>query len=114
MALTDIAIRNAKARETQYKLSDSAGLYLLVQTNGSKYWRLKYRFASKEKTLSIGVYPVVSLAQAREKCSEAKRHLVNNVDPSQSKKEEKLKNTLNTENSFKIIAVQWHNNKKQS
>lgn len=114
MALTDITIRNAKAKETQYKLSDSAGLYLLVQTNGKKYWRLKYRFAGKEKLLAIGVYPLVGLAEAREKCLAAKKQLMNNIDPSQSKKEEKLKKTLNTENSFKTIAIQWHDNKKQA
>ena len=114
MPLTDIAIRNAKPKDKPYKLSDTDGLYLLIKPNDKKYWRLKYRFAGKEKLLSIGVYPLVGLAQAREKCIEAKKQLINNVDPSQSKKEEKLKHSLNIENSFKIIAVQWHNNKKQA
>ena len=60
MPLTDIAIRNAKLKDKPYKLSDTAGLYLLINPSGKKYWRLKYRFSGKEKLLSIGVYPVVN------------------------------------------------------
>lgn len=72
MPLTDTTVLTAKAKDKQYKLIDSAGLYLLVQPNGKKYWRLKYYFAGKEKLLSIGVYPVVSLSEAREKSLLAK------------------------------------------
>ena len=68
MPLTDTTVRTAKVKDKPYKLSDSGGLYLLVQPNGKKYWRLKYYFADKEKLLSIGVYPVISLSEAREKC----------------------------------------------
>ncbi len=112
MPLTDTTVRTAKAKDKQYKLSDSAGLYLLVQPNGKKYWRLKYYFAGKEKLLSIGVYPVVSLSEAREKSLLAKKQLTNNIDPSEHKKEQKLKNSVNAENSFKNIAIEWHNNQK--
>ena len=98
MALTDIAIRNFKPKEKEYKLSDASGLYLLIKPNGKKYWRLKYRIAGKEKLLSIGVYPIVSLLEAREKCLESKKQLVNNIDPSESKKEQKLKSIINIEN----------------
>mgnify|MGYP000299478591 CR=1 FL=1 len=94
MALTDIAIRNAKLKEKPYKLSDSAGLYLLVQPNGKKYWRLKYYFLSKEKLLSLGVYPAISLSDAREKCLFAKKQLANSIDPSAHKIEQKLKSTF--------------------
>ena len=113
MPLTDITLRAAKAKDKQYKLSDSGGLYLLVQPNGKKYWRLKYYFAGKEKLLSIGAYPVISLLEAREKSLLAKKQLTNNIDPSEHKKEQKLKNSVNAENSFKNIAIEWHNNQKQ-
>lgn len=73
MSLTDTAARNAKPREKPYKLSDGHGLYLQVDPSGSKLWRLKYRFNDKEKRLSFGVYPVVSLAHARERQLEARR-----------------------------------------
>ena len=66
MSLSDLAAKKAKPKSRDYKLSVEKGLYLLVKTNGSKYWRLKYRFAGKEKTLALGVYPEVSLAEARE------------------------------------------------
>lgn len=71
MALTDIKVKTAKPKDKPYKLADGGGMYLLINTNGSKYWRMKYRFAGKEKMLSIGVYPDVTLADAREKRSEA-------------------------------------------
>lgn len=113
MPLTDIAIRTAKLKDKPYKLSDAGGLYLLIQPNGSKYWRLKYRFAGKEKLLSIGVYPVINLSEAREKSLDAKKLLVSNIDPAQSKKEDKLNQLINTEHSFETIAHDWHNNQKQ-
>jgi len=112
MPLTDTTVRTAKAKDKQYKLSDAAGLYLLVQPNGKKYWRLKYYFAGKEKLLSIGVYPLVSLSEAREKGLLAKKQLIHNIDPSEHKKKQKLKNSVNAENSFKSIAIEWHNNQK--
>ena len=73
MALTDIKVKTAKPKDKPYKLADGGGMYLLINTNGSKYWRMKYRFAGKEKMLSIGVYPDVTLADAREKRSEARK-----------------------------------------
>jgi Arm DNA-binding domain len=75
MTLTDAAARNAKPREKPYKLSDGHGLYLQVEPSGSKLWRLKYRFNEREKRLSFGVYPSVTLAQARELQLEARRLL---------------------------------------
>lgn len=114
MALTDIQVRNAKPKDKPYKLSDAGGLYILVQPNGSKYWRLKYRIAGKEKLLSIGSYPVVTLVTARDKALQAKEKLLNNIDPSLAKKEEKQKQLVNLENSFESIARCWHNNQKLS
>lgn len=75
MKLTVRQIDTAKPKEKPYKLSDGGGLYLEVTTNGSRYWRLKYRYAGKEKRLAFGVYPEVSLAQAREKRDAAKKLL---------------------------------------
>lgn len=89
MALTDVKVKTAKPKEKPYKLADSGGMYLLINANGSKYWRMKYRFAGKEKMLSIGVYPDVTLADAREKRSEARKILAAGGDPGEAKKEEK-------------------------
>lgn len=86
MALTDVKVKTAKPKEKPYKLADSGGMYLLINANGSKYWRMKYRFAGKEKMLSIGVYPDVTLADAREKRSEARKILAAGGDPGEAKR----------------------------
>nr|WP_272693670.1 Arm DNA-binding domain-containing protein [Providencia sp. PROV039] len=83
MALSDMKIKTAKPLDKPYKLSDSGGLYLIVNRNGSKYWRMKYRFAGKEKIHSIGVYPKVTLAEARNQRDDAKKLLAQNKDPSE-------------------------------
>ncbi|MCU6376609.1 tyrosine-type recombinase/integrase [Morganella morganii] len=111
MALTDIKIKTAKPLEKPYKLSDSGGLYLLVNRNGSKYWRLKYRFAGKEKMLSIGVYPQVTLAEARNQRDEAKKLLAQNKDPSEEKQLAKLEKYLSSESTFEAVAREWHKSK---
>ncbi|EKT0593271.1 tyrosine-type recombinase/integrase [Morganella morganii] len=111
MALTDIKIKTAKPLEKPYKLSDSGGLYLLVNRNGSKYWRLKYRFAGKEKMLSIGVYPQVTLAEARNHRDEAKKLLAQNKDPSEEKQLAKLEKYLSSESTFEAVAREWHTSK---
>ncbi len=106
MALTDVKVKTAKPKP--YKLADGNGMYLLVNANGSKYWRMKYRFAGKEKVLSIGVYPDISLADAREKRSEARKILAAGNDPSEVKKEEKLALQISQKNTFEAIAREWH------
>jgi hypothetical protein len=73
MSLTDIAIKNAKPRNKPYKIADSGGLCLLVQPTGGKWWRYRYRFGNKEKTLALGCYPDVSLAEARERHANARK-----------------------------------------
>lgn len=108
MKLTVRQIDTAKPKEKPYKLSDGGGLYLEVTTNGSRYWRLKYRFAGKEKRLAFGVYPEVSLAQAREKREAAKKLLSAGSDPGELKKAEKIAQKLNYENTFEAIAREWH------
>lgn len=85
MDLSDFALRKAKPGEKPYKLSDSGGLYALVTPSGSKLWRLKYRFGGKEKVLSFGAYPIVSLATARRKRDEAKQLLAEQTDPASKK-----------------------------
>ena len=114
MKLKDIQIKNAKPKEKQYKLSDGEGLYLLCRTNGNKLWQLKYRYAGKEKTLSIGEYPMVSLSEAREKKIEAKKLLLHNVDPSQDKQIKKRKIYKEAEETFQIVAEKWFDRQKKS
>jgi integrase len=108
--LTDTQIRNAKPAEKAYKLADGQGLYLMVRPNGAKYWRLKYRFLGKEKKLSIGVYPDVSLLEAREARSAARKQLAADIDPSLTKKVAKRQAILNSENTFEAVAREWHSN----
>ncbi len=112
MSLTDTAIRNAGPGEKPYKLSDSGGLFLLVNPNGAKWWRLKYRHAGKEKLLSLGVYPATSLASARKARDEAKRKLGEGVDPSASRKEEARARRQAAANSFEALAREWWEHKK--
>lgn len=107
MPLTDTAIRNAVLQNKQYKLTDGKGMYLLVNKAG-KYFRLDYRFAGKRKTLALGVYPDVKLAEAREKRDDARKMIANSIDPGQARKVRKSIQIEQTENSFEAIAREWH------
>ncbi|MEH8142556.1 tyrosine-type recombinase/integrase [Aeromonas veronii] len=107
MPLSDTAARQAKFTGKQQKLSDEKGLFLLITSSG-KYWRLKFRFAGKEKVLALGVYPEVSLKEARAKREEARRQLADGIDPSLARKQSKVANRLASENSFEVIAREWH------
>ncbi|GAJ47355.1 tyrosine-type recombinase/integrase [Aeromonas salmonicida] len=107
MPLSDITARQAKFNGKQQKLSDEKGLFLLVNQSG-KYWRLKYRYGGKEKTLSLGVYPEVSLKEARVKRDDARRQLAEGVDPGLVKKQSKIANKLASENNFEALAREWH------
>ena len=106
MPLTDTAIRNAKSKERLYKLFDEKGLYLLVNKVG-KYFRFDYRYAGKRKTLALGVYPDVKLAEARKKRDEARKLLQNGVDPAQYRKETKAMQKQQAANSFEAVAREW-------
>ena len=88
--LTELGVRKAKPSSKQKKLTDGRGLFLLLHPNGSKYWRMKYRFMGKEKLFAIGLWPEVSLIAAREKRNEAKQLLKSGKDPSAAKKNLKL------------------------
>lgn len=107
MALTDTAIRNAKPAEKPYKLADEKGLYVLVNATG-KYWRLDYRFAGKRKTLSLGIYPTVTLAAARNKREDARRLLANDTDPALLKAVNKQAKYQAAENTFAAVAREWY------
>ena len=107
MPLTDAAIRNAKPSEKPVRLSDEGSLYLLLNTNGSKWWRFDYRFSGKRKTLSMGVYPDVSLKDARERRDAARKLLANGVDPGENRKVQKAANSERAANSFESIAREW-------
>jgi len=108
--LTSTAIRAAKPTEKPHKLSDGGGLYLLVNPNGSQWWRLKYRFEGKEKLLSLGVYPHISLQQARSQRDEAKRAVANGIDPSVKRQAEKSA----TANTFEAVAREWLTTQEES
>ncbi|MBR9886482.1 MAG: integrase arm-type DNA-binding domain-containing protein [Oceanospirillales bacterium] len=112
MPLTDRAIKAAKAQNKDHKLSDEKGLFLLVTKTGSKLFKLKYRFHGKEKKLSFGAYPDISLREAREKRDDARKLLANGIDPSAQKKAVKAADKLNTENSFQALALEWFNTKQ--
>ena len=112
MPLTDITARSAKPKEKRYKLSDAKGLFLLVQPNGGRYWQMKYRFDGKEKILSFGVYPEVSLKEARDKRDDARKQIKDGVDPSAEKKLAKLTRMVDAENSFEAVAREWHDKQK--
>jgi integrase len=104
--LTDPACRNAKSKDKQYKLSDAKGLYLLINNSG-KYFRFDYRFTGKRKTLALGVYPDVSLKEARIKRDDAKKMIENGVDPSHFKKMSKAMHLNSAGNSFESVAREW-------
>lgn len=107
MSLTDRAALSAKPKEKEYKLSDEKGLYLLVRPNGSKYWRLKYRFLGKEKKLALGVYPEVTLKEARVKRDEARKLIADNIDPSLEKKARRYDQYVDALNNFETIGREW-------
>lgn len=113
MALTDIKVRTAKPTDKQYKLTDGSGMHLLVHPNGSRYWRLQYRFGGKQKMLALGVYPDVSLADARARREDARKLLANNIDPGDKKKSDKIEQE--EARTFEQLAIEWHaTNKKWS
>ena len=124
--LTDTAIRNTKPTDKPQRLSDSHGLYLLIQPNGAKWWRLDYTFNGKRKTIGLGTYPTVTLADVRKKTTAARIQLDNSIDPSQDRqaKKQAIKQTVENDqrikqglpvlNSFQYVAMEWYNTKALS
>lgn len=107
MSLTDTAVKNVKPGDKTARLFDGGGLYLEVAPAGGKWWRLKYRYDGKEKRLSLGVYPDVSLKDARQRRSDARKLLADGVDPSENRKAVKAAKTERGANSFEVIAREW-------
>jgi integrase len=112
MALTDIQAKAAKPAEKPYKLADAHGLYLYVATSGLRSWRMKYRFSGKEKLLTFGPYPEVKLGEAREKRDAARALLRDGRDPGMAKKLAQAARSLDAENTFKTVAIAWHDMNK--
>ncbi|CNE40271.1 tyrosine-type recombinase/integrase [Yersinia mollaretii] len=106
MALTDIKVRTVKPLDKPFKLTDGEGMHLLINPNGSKYWRLQYRFGGKQKMLALGVYPTVTLADARKRREIAKKLVSDGIDPAEKKKEDKIEQSGST--TFESVARDWH------
>lgn len=107
IALSNVGVRTARPEERAYKLTDGEGVVSLVHTNGSKYWRLRYRFDGKEKMLASGKYPEVSLADTRARRDEARKLLANGVGPSENKKAVKVEQEQEAI-MFEVVAREWH------
>ncbi|EEA02493.1 integrase family protein [Burkholderia sp. H160] len=116
MSLTDVQVKNARYNSdgTGNRLADGGRMYLQLDRSGAKYWRMNYRFAGKDKTLALGVYPDVSLAAARKKRDEAREKLAAGLDPSNVKRLEKRAARLAAANSFEAVARGWMNERKSS
>ena len=114
MPLSDIKVKSLKAgikadgtaTSKPYRVTDERGLYIEVTPKGSKRWRFKYRFEGKEKLLSLGIYPDISLKQARERREDLRKHVANGIDPSELRKAEKQ--SIGEQNSFEVVAREWH------
>lgn len=105
--MTVLECKNAKPAEKPYRLSDGLGMYLEVTPTGAKYWRLKYRFAGKEKRLALGVFPEVSPAEARAERDKARKLLAEDIDPGELRKINKIMRLDRSENSFEAVAREW-------
>jgi len=107
MPLTDVKARNAKPKSKPVKIFDTDGLFLFVSPSGGKWWRFKYRLGGREKLISLGTYPEVSLAQARGRRDEARKQVADGIDPSQARKASKAAKVQN-ESTFEVVAREWH------
>jgi integrase len=107
MPLTDVKLRALKAKPAPYKVSDSAGLHVLVRTNGSKLWRMAYRYNGKQKTFTLGKYPHVSLLDVRRARDDAKRLLLDGTDPAEDRKAQRREHLIAIGNTFEVLANEW-------
>ncbi len=113
MPLTDIAIRNAKPSSKALKMADGGGMFLLVTPVGGKLWRLKYRVDGREKLLSIGAYPEISLSEARKRRDQARELLTQGQDPSREKRRAKARSKAEGENTFTTLAREYASKRKR-
>ncbi|HGG6232938.1 TPA: tyrosine-type recombinase/integrase, partial [Salmonella enterica subsp. enterica serovar Enteritidis] len=111
MSLTDSKIRAAKPSTKSYKLTDSQGLYLVISASGSRLWYFRYSFSGKESRLSLGSYPHVTLAEAREKRDASHKKILSGINPSQQRNMDKK--CITETNTFKSIATSWHTSNKK-
>lgn len=107
MALTELAIKALKPKDKKYRVADSGGLCLEIAPTGNKFWRYRYRFLEKEQTLTIGKYPLITLAEARKKRDEAKVMLMDGINPSRQKKIDKVRQAQSHDNTFESCARRW-------
>lgn len=112
MSLSDAKARNAKTKAKPYKIADGEGLFLWIMPSGSKYWRMRFYFRGKEKLLALGVYPEISLSDARERRAQARKTLAAGNDPGEVKKEAKRQAVLNSANAFEVVAREWFEKRK--
>jgi len=106
--LSDTKIRAAKPREKPYKLFDADGLFMVITPSGGRWWRQRYKYAGKEQLLSLGVYPEIGLADAREKGAAVRKKLANGIDPSADRKTQRAALVDSKANTFKAVAIAWH------
>lgn len=107
-AFNDMQIRRAKPEAKAYTLGDGQGLSLLIEPNGSKSWRFRYRFAGKPKMISLGVYPMITLADARSRRDDARKLVAEGKNPSEVRKEQKIALQTESDSAFEKIATEWH------
>jgi len=107
MALTHIRIANAKPRKSAYKLADSDALYLLIQPNGAKLWRMNYRYLGRQKTLYFGAWPNIGIADARQQRDKARKQVAAMLDPAAEKRIARITQSIAADNTFKSIAEEW-------
>jgi len=107
LKLTDTRIRSARPKAQAFKLSDGGGMYLLVTPEGGRYWRMDYRFLGKRRTVALGVYPTVTLSNARVRREEARELLAQNIDPNEAKKSTKRASKLAAKNTFEAVAREF-------
>ena len=112
--LTAVAARNARPREKMYRLSAGKGLYLQVMPTGARYWRLKYRFAGAPRMMGLGVYPDVSLAEARDARDAARKQLASGVDPSMQRRVDRMQRELAIENNLEAVGRAWFAEKEST
>ena len=112
MPLSEPQLRSAKPRERPYKLFDSGGLFVLVNPNGSKLWRMRFVVDGKEKVLALGAYPKVGLQKARQDRNAARERLDEGVDPSAEKRKHKVAASEGSANTFQAVALEWHELRK--
>jgi hypothetical protein len=105
--LSDTRIRAAKPRTKPYKMFDTDGLFLVVNPSGGRWWRQRYRYAGKEQLLSLGTYPEVSLADARERRDALRKQVASGIDPSMQRREQKAALVFEKDNTFKAISAEW-------